>query len=322
MGEYLKFFEATTKPMEEYLVWLKKNGYSSDRTTTPEEDRRLIQSEITDMLFKDSFFKTTLISAVMNTNFDIRPYKNLNFDEALNYFNTKKLGDPNSIVEEYEDGWRWVDAGSKCELVGSELANCGSVGVMSDDPDRTMLVLLNPQLTPKVVATYSPNQKRISQVQGRGSTEPDSAYYDYILRLSKKLNAPLLERRLDGKNFKIWLYVATESEPELFNAGYFNNIYKFTMPDGRVWYSDSNYFIEESNLFMAADILAQDEEVQKNIQKLREMNNLPEDMDKYHSVLAFGDAYDHALKGKMPEDWKLGQGRFEDLYQIPKIQRF
>jgi hypothetical protein len=73
-------------------------------------------------------------------------------------------------------------------LVGGLMKNCGSAGLMSMDKDRTLLVLFDSKNKPHIIVTYSPNEKRIAQDQGIGSSEPKEKYHDYILDLANFLN--------------------------------------------------------------------------------------------------------------------------------------
>jgi hypothetical protein len=69
------------------------------------------------------------------------------------------------------------------------MANCGSAGLMSDDPDRTLIGLFDINNKPHVIITYSPNQKRLSGEEGPGYSEVKSKYHQYVIDLTNLLGA-------------------------------------------------------------------------------------------------------------------------------------
>ena len=143
-----------------------------------------LREEISRGFFKKVFFSRNLIIGIDSGKIiDLHPYANLTFREANEKYEKKSIFSDKTPVKKYPNGWRWVDAGAKCDLIGGMMKNCGSTGVMSADKDRTMLTLFDEQNIPHVVATYSPNEKRISGVEGQASTAvKNGIFMEFFMR--------------------------------------------------------------------------------------------------------------------------------------------
>ena len=164
-------------------------------------DKIALRRQIEELVFDNVFFSyKTLIKAIVSGELtDLAPYKKLDFDQAIQKYNEKKVFQDQEPLKVYEGGWRWINVGDKCELVGKLMQNCGSSGVMSPDPDRTMIALFDTNNVPHVVVTYSPNEKRISGDEGQASSKVKDKYHEYVLDLAEVLGAEFDEYRSKSK---------------------------------------------------------------------------------------------------------------------------
>jgi len=168
------------------------------------ENRKLIRQEIKDKFFYDVFFSFTLIKDILSGKLtDLKPYAKLPFQEAKDAYDKKRVFSDYKALKSYRNGWRWINVGRQCQLVGGMMRNCGSAGVMSTDPDRTLIVLFDKHNKAHVIITYSPNEKRISGDEGAASTAVKSKYHNYVLDLAKILGAKLDAHKTKSKGLKI-----------------------------------------------------------------------------------------------------------------------
>lgn len=232
------------------------NG-GGENNSKPFFDSKEVQREIREGIAYELFEKNlffsyyTLIQDIQSGKLtDLKPYKDLSFQDAKDKYDKRNLfKDPGKVIKAYENGWRWIDAGKKCQFVGGLMKNCGSVGVMSLDKDSTMLSLFDSKNKPHVVVTYSPNQQRISGDEGVAGSAVKSQYHDYILDLAKVLgvkpdfeNSKSNELKLKGK------LGDQLQKMEIIEKGTYNNIYKVTMTDGSSWFTDSYHFYPENEV--------------------------------------------------------------------------
>lgn len=194
-----RLFDAT-KSFAEGKISLEQYNEIRDRldfTSFDEKDDPGIQltrikGYIADEFFKELFFGRPLVRDIVSGKLtDLAPYSRLAYEKASDKYEEKFLFSDKTPIKTYGNGWKWIDAGDKCEILGKKMKNCGSVGVMGTDPKRTIISLFDPKGTPHVVVTYSPTEKRISGIEGQGSTEPKDEYLDYVVDLSKVLDAPI-----------------------------------------------------------------------------------------------------------------------------------
>jgi hypothetical protein len=154
----------------------------------PRERLPDLKEEIKEILYKDVFFVFTLIEDIESKKItNLQPYKDLSFSEAKDRYDNIRIFDTKQLIKIYKNGWKWIDVGNRCQLVGKLMKNCGSAGVMSWDEDKTILTLFDKNNKPHVVVTYSPNEKRISGDEGAASTEVKGKYHRYILDLAEHL---------------------------------------------------------------------------------------------------------------------------------------
>lgn len=242
LNDYIKLYDSTFDH-EKYIKALKDlnmSHYQSEDESDRLEMRRALRKEIDKKFFDEVFFYYyPIISAIESgTLKDLAPYKNLPFSDAARKFEEKRLLSDSTPVKKYKNGFKWIDVGKKCPLVGEELRNCGSVGVMSMDPSATMIALFGPENKPHVVVTYSPSEKRISGDQGGASTEVKSKYHRYVLDLVKTLGAKF--DHFNSKSSLLGLKYQLQNKAQKIqqiNRGPYDIVFRFVL-GGHTYYTD------------------------------------------------------------------------------------
>jgi hypothetical protein len=169
------------------------------------EQRNHVLSEMKKLLFDNSFFKwykfiNNIITGIIR---DIKQYEHLSFDDAVQKFEEKELFSDKPSIKTYSNGYKWIHVGKKCAYIAKYMKNCGSSGLMTFDENGGMVVLFDSNNKPHVVTTYSPEENRISGIEGVGSTEIKDEYIDYVLDLTKVLNAHLEHHKLKSTLMKL-----------------------------------------------------------------------------------------------------------------------
>jgi len=236
-------FEEYHKIRQEYGMESSSYNPENYKTQNLEKLKSLYKEEIEKNLTEDPFFNRSLIKGILNGSItDLKPYKDLEFREAQDKLDKKSLfKDPGKVVKRYENGWRWIDGGAKCDLIGKQMKNCGSAGLMSTDDFRTLMVLFNNKNQAKAIVTYSPTQNRLSSAEGQASTELKDVYHDYILDLERVLGAEydfIKSDRSKLLNMKSMLKNKLASV-ERIGRNTYNEIFKITLTDGTSYYTDS-----------------------------------------------------------------------------------
>ncbi len=236
----LTYLYKSTSSEDEYFAALKKFDLEPDNFVDLEEQRIALERQIRAKFFDDYFFKTDLIKAVMDGKIDINAYKRLSFSAAQDKLDKSVIFNDSQIIRSYPDGFKWINAGVRCQLIAKSMKNCGSAGLMSSDPDKTMLVLFDKYNNSHVMLTYSPNLKTLSSDVGVGSSEVKSKYHNYILDLSKFLNAEFNTLKTKSNYLKIKYILRNVSSDieELPSSNDYDNYYKFSV-GGHEYYSDS-----------------------------------------------------------------------------------
>ena len=154
------------------------------------EHKAALRKQIKAQFFDETFFTYPLIQDIKSGKVrDVAQYKSLPFWDAQHKYDARNVFQERTPLKTYKNGFKWIDVGKRCSMVGTMMKNCGSAGLMSMDEDRTMIVLFGPENVAHVMVTYSPNEKRISGDVGVGSSEVKSKYHEYILDLTKILGA-------------------------------------------------------------------------------------------------------------------------------------
>ena len=207
--DLVDLYEASKKSVEELNKVRKELELHIDhaKDVSLEDERRVYKAEIESMLEREEMaFYSVLIRDIESGKIkDLKPYEDLSFEEAKKKYDEKRVFEDQTPVKAYLNGWRWINVGPRCELVGKKMSNCGSAGVMSMDPDKTIITLFDEHQNPHVVVTYSPNEKRISGDEGAGSTGVKPEYHKYVLDLAKALGVQFDYNRSKSPDLKVLL---------------------------------------------------------------------------------------------------------------------
>lgn len=242
---------AATKDINSYNQALEKLELTPQDYVDLDEQREALKSQIERKLLGDYFFENDFIKEIISkTITDLKPYSQLNFSAAHDKYDKKRIFKEREALKTYPNGYKWIDTGRRCQLVGKLMKNCGSAGLMSNDPDRTVLTLFDSRNKPHVVITYSPNEKRLSSEEGAGSTEAKSKYHDYILDLAKFLGATLDVNRSKSNFLKV-KYLLSDLAQNLEQIGDPNDIYhsyfKFNAKN-KVYYTNAATVVSEEDV--------------------------------------------------------------------------
>lgn len=254
----VRLYNAAQTSKEEYDRVRNELGFYVDPEDefNPSDTLRMLKAEVAERLFDQIFFRYQLIEDIMSKELtNLKPYKDLSFQQAKDKYDEKRIFDDAQAVKEYDNGWKWINAGKKCQLVGGMMKNCGSTGVMSMDPDRTMIVLFDPNGKPHVVVTYSPNENRISGDEGQASTAVKSEYHELVLDLADHLDAKFDIERTKSKALKIKSVLRNKIDEmeEVKLQTSLSELYKIKLKNGEVYYSDGYYLVPEATMDKLAD---------------------------------------------------------------------
>lgn len=275
---------AKKEDKEGYIALCKQEGYGSCEETIElegfEEIRGAWRDEIQSTLQKDIFFKGEFIGAILKGELtDLAPYKKLSLRAARDLFNERHLKDDSNLIMSFDNGYRWVNGGARCQLIGSKMRNCGSTGVMSMDKDRTMIVLLDDFNEPHVITTYSPNEKRISGIEGKASTAPKDEYLTYIIKLADHLKANLDTHKSPSRLLHIlWKLRNTLKSAKRVLEDTYDHIFLITLKDGRQFYTNIYYFIAKED---ARSLFKKSWTVKKNLKYVFHYTTREENRNKY-----------------------------------------
>lgn len=189
----IKLYEAASVSMEVLEKTLDRYDLLlSDPTLNLSELKLQYKKTISEELLKHYFFSQNIVKAILNGEIEnLAPYKDLSIKEADLKYEKKLVFKQKEPIMTFPDGYKWINVGEKCNLVGQEMKNCGSTGVMSFDKERTMVVLFDKRNGAHIVLTYSPQEQRVSGIEGQAGTDPKEKYYPYIIALIEKLGAGL-----------------------------------------------------------------------------------------------------------------------------------
>jgi hypothetical protein len=190
---------------------------------------------------------------------EFKQYSKMSFKDASAKYSQIKAFSESKEIMTFDDGHRWLDVGPRCQFVGREMKNCGSTGVMSLDPDKTMLILVDSKNKPRIVATLSPNEKRLSGVEGSAGSYPKEEYYDHIVKLADFLDVKFDVTRSDSflLNLKYLFRGVKIKIKQLKTDNEYERLYEIILPNKKKLYSDTNYFILEDEARKAGEILNQ-----------------------------------------------------------------
>lgn len=250
LHDILFMYEAAASgDIERYQAARKENDFALENEIDLDDAVRLWKSEVKESVLEDPFFNSVFIKDIISGKIsDLKPFSKLTYQEAQDKYDKKRVFKEAEPLKTYPNGWKWINVGPKCQLVGGQMKNCGSTGVMSSDPDRSMITLFDPRNKPHVVVTWSPNDKRISGDEGVGSTPVKDIYQDYVFDLAKTLGANFDFERTKSPIMKIKGAVGPENVKSITSAGGTSHYSKVELINGETWFTNGYYFAPESDV--------------------------------------------------------------------------
>ena len=242
----VKLYEATKEYQEGKITFEQYNAKRSNlnfaSVDSPEETTNLLdrlKGFIEETFFDEIFFDRKIIKDYMQGKLkNLAPYAKLPFLEANEKYEEKFVFADQTPIKTYENGWKWIDVGVKCDLVGRKMKNCGSAGLMSYDKKKTMLVLFDEHNNPHVVVTYSPNnEEQISAIKGQGESTIKNEYVDYVIDLADTLGVKIRVDNTDSKMLQLKVLLKPVWIKEL-HKGTFDQFFEFELSNGKVFYSN------------------------------------------------------------------------------------
>lgn len=254
LADFVKMYNASDN-LEDY-----KKTYSGIYEKEPSieeyelpEQKEWLKKRIEADLFEGAFFNFSLIKDIASGKLtNLAPYKSLEFSKAQDRYDKKNIFKDRKPLKVYENGWKWIDVGKSCNLVGNLMKNCGSSGLMSDDEDRTIIALFDKGNKPHVMVTYSPNQKRISGDEGAGSSAVKDKYSDYVLDLADFLNVELKSRTQISKSkllsLKYYFKDRLKEIERLYTDPPYSEYFLIVLNNGKEYYSDGHSVVEKDSI--------------------------------------------------------------------------
>jgi hypothetical protein len=258
----LKLYNAT-KSNEDWLKAKKElelsiTEYDQNLTEDDLEERRgMLREEIEKDIHQNIFFYYPLFKDLWDgADIDLNPYRNLQPYDAIYRYDEHRLFEEAEPIKTYENGWRWINAGKKCPVLGNKMRNCGSAGVMSSDPDRTIIALFDEHNNPHVVVTYSPNENRISGDEGQASSEVKDIYHSYVIDLAHTLGAEFDTSKQGSKSLRLkWNFKDYIKNIDSVVDDIYDPVYKIEFLDGRIFYTNYYYFLSEADFNKAVSFV-------------------------------------------------------------------
>ena len=213
--------------------------------------RNFIKAKIDEKLMNEYIFNTSLLRGMMGNRIkNMKEYSSLPFQEALDKYNEKNIFEDTTPLKVYDNGYKWINVGGKCELIGSKMSNCGSVGVMSMDENATIISLFDASNKPHVVVTYSPSEHRISGIEGVAGSITKSEYHDYIIDIADHLKANIDYLREKSKLLALKSMLKDNyRDIQVIHADSYGPQYmSVTMNDGKKYITNFDNFIPYDKL--------------------------------------------------------------------------
>ena len=205
------------------------------------------KAEIKENFSEDIFFKSVFVKDIISGKIpDLKPYTKLAYQEAQDKYDKKRVFKEAEPLKTYPNGWKWINVGPKCQLVGGQMKNCGSTGVMSMDPDRTMITLFDPRNKPHVVVTWSPGDKRISGDEGVGGSAVKEIYQEYVFDLADILGARFDFDRTKSDVMKIKGAIGPKKVKSITNPTGGSYYSRVELVSGDTWYTNGYTYVPEA----------------------------------------------------------------------------
>jgi len=293
--------KAAKEGPEKLREFLNNKGYSSE-TVTDDASVKMwadhLEEQVAEELKKDLMFYNTLGEKILSGEItNLAPYKKMKWIDAIRVYDQHQSFENKTPILSFEDGHRWINVGTKSRLIKEHLDNCGSVGVMSKDPDRAMIGLFNKNNQAVAVVTWSPNEKRISGDEGNRYSEVDEKYHNYILALVKHLGAQFDYDKSKSKSLSTkYLLRDVASDMKIIYTSFYDVYFEFKDHYGKSFYTNK-YTVQdkESTDRVVNDLLNLTPDEQKQI-------HMPQGKDHNQLVSwTFSQAFDNYYNGRKPK---------------------
>lgn len=259
-------YTGATTSKEAYEKACQYVGIDSD-VDDMDDHLKSLRWQIEEGLFGHHFFKGEFIREIVSGKLkSLKTFEKLSYRDAEKKFSEKKVFKDAKPLLTYKNGFKWINVGDKCTIVGNAMSNCGSAGFMSNDSSRTMFTLFDDNHNPHVIATYSPNENRISGVEGKAGSEVKVEYAEYVVDLVNKLGAKYDASRSKSKLLSIKFNSnnkAQNIEKLPTDNPYYNN-YKFTY-NGQTYYTEGEVAFSNDDLQVFLSKLKGDERLKDNL---------------------------------------------------------
>jgi len=261
----LTYLYAATKSPEAYDAALKKLDLSLDAEDSHRDEyyladtRKELAAQIEDRFFNETFFINSIIKDIKDGKLtNLAPYKKMLFWSAEEAYDKKRIFDDKKPIKTYSNGYKWIDAGRRCHLVGNQMKHCGSVGIMSMDKNATMLTLFSPENKAHVTVTYSPNERRISGDVGVGSSAVKPEYHPYVLDLAQMLNAEfdVIKSKSKFLGLKYQLRNKASNVERLDVSSVYDEYFRFTI-DRQEYYTNGYEVVTKADLIKFKQAVSQ-----------------------------------------------------------------
>lgn len=258
----LTYLYENSENLESFLEACRKMDVMSREDLTQEtldsERGWLVDRLRADFFGKIFFNYYSLIQDIASGKLkDLAPYKRLKFYDAQQKYEKRKYFQESIPIKVYENGFKWIDVGRKSTLLSEKMKNCGSAGLMSMDPDRTIIALFGPNGKPHVMVVYSPNERRISGDECAGSTAVKPEYHQYVIDLADQLGARFDASKSRSKELglKYRLRNKAQSIEQIKVPEYsYDSYFKFVV-DGKVFYTNGYTVASESDINRAKQMI-------------------------------------------------------------------
>lgn len=227
----------------------KKRGYSDDVISGYLKGENQELDKVTDNVITVlGHYFTKVLDYVNSPLHDNKPNVNkLSLNDALQKSNEwhkeieqnqgKQIEDEDGeLIMEFPDGFYWIDLQTRrSEQEGESMGHCGNTN------EGTTILSLRRNRYPYVTVAYNENERKITQIKGRGNKKPVERYHKYVVDLIIELEVEKFKSEYDRssdllpEDLSEDLYKKLEEE----NPGYIENSKGLTIDEMRdMYYED------------------------------------------------------------------------------------
>ena len=260
--DYIKLYEAAKRnDVDDYVKACEFADISGkdclanrDNPEWFKETIKILLQQLEEKYFDIYFFRSNqfILDIVSGKIKNLNKYDKLPYDDAEQLYDEDRLFSKQKPLKLYKNGYKWVNMGKKCTLTAKYMNNCGSVGLMSDDKDKSGIVLFDNNNKPHVIVTYSPNEHRISSEEGVASSEVKPEYHEYILDLKNVLGAKLDLHKTKGSLLKMKYIFGNDNIQKIKITSAYESYYKIKY-NNRDYYSNGYEMVDRDSAKLALE---------------------------------------------------------------------